>query len=762
MSDYDFRSLSSYDFALLARDLLQAEMGIRLESFSMGPDSGIDFRFRSTPTNLTIVQCKHYADSGFSSLLSTLRRKERPKIDKLSPSRYVLATSLSLTPNRKSEVMQVLEPHCSSPADIYGKEDLNNLLCRHAEIERQHFKLWLTSEAVLRRVLHAGIFSDSEAYLDRVRLRLCRYVQNPSFDRARELLNKRHYCIIAGIPGIGKTTLAEVLLADLTDRQGFEPFRIAHSLDEIRPVKNSRRKQVFYFDDFLGTTALESFQKNEDRRLLELMEEVASNQNWRFILTTREYVLNAARFRSEAFTHPPVDLTLCVIKLDDYTRPIRARILYNHIYFSGLPREYKLALLQNRAYENILRHRNYNPRIIEYMTGAANACAVAPSVYLSEFTDSLEHPARIWDHAFRHRISEAGRHLLWVLATLPDQTLLADVESAFWAFYRLRQKKFGFSTKSGDWTDALKELDGTFLLTHRVGKDIALSFHSPSVRDYLEDFLFNSEADVRDLMSGACFYEQYASLWKGKGGQRYPGVNRYTTEFLSCLRLNMFGPTASSARVVFGGGEPTGLRHLPISNEERARFAFRIADELNSVEGDKFLRDVVDALAVLWQQGHADREDLVRLIESLAKRGLQRGDKAFEAAKQCLSTGIEELDHYRAIASFAEAFPGELPQAEIEQLRADFLRFATDYDVSDDDDPDWLRQVVADLEFVGERLEVDVTRFTEPLDSRASDIEAERAESEPDGDDEGGWRSSPTYGDDVSDMFEGLREELEA
>src|SRR5207244_4965611 len=117
--------------------------------------------------------------------------------------------------------------------------------------------------------------------------RLCRYVQNPSFDRARALLDKSHYCIIAGIPGIGKTTLAEVLLADLVDRHGFEAFRVAQDLSEIRSVKNSKRRQVFYFDDFLGKTALTKLQKNEDQRLVDLMEEVSSNPHWRCMLTVR-------------------------------------------------------------------------------------------------------------------------------------------------------------------------------------------------------------------------------------------------------------------------------------------------------------------------------------------------------------------------------------------------------------------------------------------------------------------------------------------
>ena len=160
---------------------------------------------------------------------------------------------------------------------------------------------------MLERVLHAGIFADSEAHLERIRLRLSRFVPNPSFDRGQTLLDSAHFCIVAGIPGIGKTTLAEVLLADLVDRQAFTAFRVAQDLAELRPHKNPKSKQVFYFDDFLGKTALVTLQKNEDQRLVELMEEVSENPNWRFILTTREYILNIARQRYEAFAHPRVD-----------------------------------------------------------------------------------------------------------------------------------------------------------------------------------------------------------------------------------------------------------------------------------------------------------------------------------------------------------------------------------------------------------------------------------------------------------------------
>ena len=160
MANYDFRSLSPHDFELLCRDLLQETLGVRLESFTTGRDSGIDFRYHRQGVNL-ILQCKHFADSGYGALRRVLRNKERQKLDALAPTRYVLATSVGLTPARKNEIVEIMAPYSLGPSDIVGPDDLNNLLTQHGHVERRHFKLWLTSATVLERVLHAGIFADS-------------------------------------------------------------------------------------------------------------------------------------------------------------------------------------------------------------------------------------------------------------------------------------------------------------------------------------------------------------------------------------------------------------------------------------------------------------------------------------------------------------------------------------------------------------------------------------------------------------------------
>ena len=203
MPDYQFDALSSFEFERLSKGLLEAELGMRLEIFGAGADGGIDLR-KAKPgsPNWLVVQCKHYAGSRFGSLLSALE-KERPKLEKLRPDRYLVATSRSLTPANKQKIVTTLAGFCDTTDDVFGREDLNGLLERHPEVEKQHHKLWLTSTPALERALHARVFDMGQRTLEEARARVALYVQNPSLDRALELLEDAHYCVIAGIPGIG-------------------------------------------------------------------------------------------------------------------------------------------------------------------------------------------------------------------------------------------------------------------------------------------------------------------------------------------------------------------------------------------------------------------------------------------------------------------------------------------------------------------------------------------------------------------------------
>jgi len=332
MPKYDFTALSSQDFEELVRDLLQREWDTPLEAFRAGRDRGIDLRYAPAFSGTTIVQCKHFMGSGYSKLLSNLRVEEFPKIARLKPERYVVATSVALTPTNKDEIVASLSPYVKSTGDIIGADDVEGLLARYPDVERRNFKLWLTSTEVIERVLHNAELCQTDFEIDRIRRKLPLFVQSAAYPRAMQLLDDTRIVIVSGAPGIGKTTLAEmVLYAHL--EQGYEPVKIQGEIAEGRRLFKSTVKQIFYHDDFLGQTFLgdrkEYLGHNEDMAIINFMEMVRQSEYSRFVLTTREHILRNALPISEKFFHSPVFGHRCILDLRDYTVGQRARILYN-------------------------------------------------------------------------------------------------------------------------------------------------------------------------------------------------------------------------------------------------------------------------------------------------------------------------------------------------------------------------------------------------------------------------------------------------
>jgi len=373
MADYNYSNLSPYDFELLTRDLLRAAQNIKLRSFAPGRDSGIDLRGWQAggPNDRVIVQCKHMAGSTFELLRSAVKT-ERAKLDRMKqkPRRYILSTTKPLTARNIDELFQILSPYCKSTDDILDGGSIDDMLARHEDVLRRHYKLWVTSTPILQRVLNAGIYNRSESYLESLLSKSRTFVQPDAFPKAQRILKEYHTCIISGPPGVGKTTLADMLCLEYL-ANGFELIVISEDVLEADNVYAQQRKQVFIYDDFLGRTDLrEKLGKNEDNRIVEFIRRISASANHRFILTTREYILRTAQMRYDRLDTGDINPLKCVLEMNTYSELQRGLILYQHLAFSeGLPRQDIEDLVKNRRYISIVRHPNYTPR---HITDALN------------------------------------------------------------------------------------------------------------------------------------------------------------------------------------------------------------------------------------------------------------------------------------------------------------------------------------------------------------------------------------------------------
>lgn len=77
---------------------------------------------------------------------------------------------------------------------------------------------------MLERILHSRIFNRTHTTIESTQEHLSRIVMHQGFDRALDLLHQNHHVLIVGNSGIGKTTMARVLLCHYL-REGFDRAR---------------------------------------------------------------------------------------------------------------------------------------------------------------------------------------------------------------------------------------------------------------------------------------------------------------------------------------------------------------------------------------------------------------------------------------------------------------------------------------------------------------------------------------------------------
>ena len=672
MPQYTFTSLSAQDFEELVRDLLQAEWDVPIEAFKTGRDNGIDLRYAAADGGATIVQCKHYAASGVSKLISHLRRVELPKLLHLCPARYVVATSCGLTPANKTDIVAAVKPFIQRTGDILGAHDLEGLLSRHPSVEKANFKLWLTSTSVLERVLHNAEQCHTDFEIERIQRKLPLFVQSAAFPRAKELLDTTRIAVISGIPGIGKTTLAEFLLYAYLE-QGYQPIVIQGHVSEGKKFFRPAEKQIFYYDDFLGQTFLgdrkEYLGRNEDAAIVDFMEMIQRSEHGRFILTTREHILRSALQVSEKFAHNLLLEDRCVIELRDYSYAQKARILYNHLYFSDLPQPYRDAVLENRFFLDIIKHEHFNPRLIEWLSAYRRTRNIPLGSYQTHISALLEAPEKIWSHAFNHQISHAARHLLLVLYTVEHWIVRGNLEPAFVAFRRHCAGKYNESVVADEFRRALQELDGAFLSYNRGN----VRFLNPAIREFVASVITGDRSTAEDLLASAVRFRQVVTLWELARAQpqtALPGVFRSELDLLFHVLMRLL-PTPHFSWEKTNDGS-LQFRYVDITFEGKIGFLIELADHNRSERFAELAVQALEGLAASWNHNHPDFAAAIHLFAKIGDNIWFLAHGGREVHRTLVDSLMNEFDSATAEDWLAMI---EFPDNALDWTEADEKRF---------------------------------------------------------------------------------------
>ena len=482
MSGYNFENLSDEDFEELVNDLLSEVLSMRLERFSKGRDKGIDGRILMSSDKAIIVQSKHYRGSKYSDLKSNLKHKEVAKAFSLNPHRYILATSLDLSVGQKQEISQLFGSHLNEK-DIYTKKDINALLKKYPQIERSHYKLWLSSSNILKHLLDQGIYTRSKYKLIEIRESVNLYVKTCLHTLALEQLKNNHCLLINGNAGVGKSTLAEQLCNEYVSNE-YQFIEIKKDFESVWKVLEEDTKQIFYFDDFFGSNYLREIKNDVDSEIVKFIKAICRNSSGvkKLIITSRTSILNQGIRKSAALGDIDFDLDkiLYNVKLEKLSNTEKARILRNHLYFKLLP-TYMNSVVKDDFYFKIIDHENYNPRVISALTNTKLLGDTQPDEYQDYVMKRLIDLEYLWQHPFEQNLDEAERNILYLLVLNVDPVPVYDLERQ----YRFYTKSIGKNCGDIEFSSCLTTVCGAFVTRKCSENSDLISIANPSITDFI-------------------------------------------------------------------------------------------------------------------------------------------------------------------------------------------------------------------------------------------------------------------------------------
>ena len=145
---FNYKKLCDYEFEILCKDIMQKKLGVPLQIFARGRDGGIDITDDTVSKNV-VIQVKHYINSKYSDLISSLK-KEVSKVAELKPEKYYVCCALELTPANKTEIFNLFAEYMEGSCNILSLNDIDGYLQDSAAFsERQ----WHSLEASLMKSL---------------------------------------------------------------------------------------------------------------------------------------------------------------------------------------------------------------------------------------------------------------------------------------------------------------------------------------------------------------------------------------------------------------------------------------------------------------------------------------------------------------------------------------------------------------------------------------------------------------------------------
>lgn len=384
----------------------------------------------------------------------------------------------------------------------------------------------------MSKINNSHIFVDCEVFLNNAQNKKELFVETEAYELCKNLVKKRRILMLLGNPGTGKTTTTQMLALYYASEDYI--IRYIDSSESIKDLKatisaNKNRKELIILDDCFGQTYF-NLQENQCKELVSLFSYVKSLKNKYLIMNSRIVVYNEAKNKNLQLKDyfDDRDIESYVINMDNLTTEDKGMILYNHLFYKGMPNSLIKEITKDKRYRKIVKHINYNPRIIEYITKKSFYKDIETGNYFEKVLDKLNNPSDIWCDEFTRNLKPENRILLTTLYSLSDTYI--DETTLKRAYYNRIKFTSGLDTTIDLYEKSKGILGESFIKTTIFKDKLCIGVLNPSINDFLRKHIQDDQVE-RDNISR--YVTEYSQVNRGFGDTILQKI-----EDCSCLNIN--------------------------------------------------------------------------------------------------------------------------------------------------------------------------------------------------------------------------------
>lgn len=515
--------LSPGDFEKFANKVVGTLFNKTIISFGEGRDGGIDGLDDSVKPSI-IVQSKRYQPTTQPSTLLRTIKSEISKLVETSKKNnfnddfdYIIVTSARLNPKTRKEIRDLKEEWIKTDKHIIDANTLESLSTdpSYTKIFREYN---LINGKLIDEIGEINLeLIKSEDFDMFFNFDSNYIVITTAIKKAYECMRENKLVFLVGHPGVGKSVSSQylgLLASKWKDKPVSVICRSVEDTDNILEMfqtafKDKERSLVVIFDDFLGRNTFDAREK--DLKYIKRLAGVVSNSdNFFIIFNSRIEILEQGsndhiEFGKfiEKLNDKKVTINLTELSVIDKSKILRKNFEKEYHKAEGIEKTnlYKNynEIRKDKFYCQIVKHKNYNPRIIEFIVREARNLE---NNFINKINKMLENPKKLYDEIYR-KLGENEKLFLYVFSSFGRYPInCSKVEILF---NKVR-------TNPGTIDDVYAMLDGAWIRRAYSENEQIIDFLNPSLYDYLILRLKEDKYYIEKIIENTPYLENIQNL----------------------------------------------------------------------------------------------------------------------------------------------------------------------------------------------------------------------------------------------------------